>query len=60
MGSGLLQGSGVPGQLPSGPLQSLAAVAGGGTVHEIKFYGILLNAFHNVIELFLDSVLHWK
>ncbi|MBN1236663.1 MAG: hypothetical protein JW999_11565 [Methanotrichaceae archaeon] len=26
---GLLQGSGVPGQFPGGPLQGLAAVAGG-------------------------------
>jgi len=32
---GLLQGAGVPGQLPGGSLQGLAAIAGGGAVHGI-------------------------
>jgi hypothetical protein len=50
-GCDLLQGSGISGQLPGGPLQRLPFFTGAYFVHGTQFYGNLFKIYENVIEL---------
>jgi hypothetical protein len=51
MGGGLLQGSGIAGQIAGFLLEGLTSIAGRSAVHASLFYDIPIKYYENAIEL---------